>query len=151
MLASMFVVGGIGSLKNSEALAARAKPVADRIRVFAGKHLPVAPPDEVTLVRLNSAAQILAGLSLATGRMPRTSSMLLAGSLVPTTLGGHRFWEESDPVRRQEQQVHFFKNVSMLGGLIIASRDTVGRPSLAWRTKHAVSDARDTVVAHLPG
>jgi putative oxidoreductase len=158
MLASMFVVGGINSLKNSEALAARAKPVADRIRVFAEKHFSVTPPGEVTLVRVNAATHVLAGLALATGRVPRIASLVLAGTLVPTTLGGHRFWEESDPAIRANQQIHFFKNVSMLGGLIIAAGDTEGKPGLAWRTKHAVADARhavadarESVVAHLPG
>lgn len=157
MLASMFVVGGINSIQHAPALAARAKPVADRIRLFAERRLPITPPNEVMLVRLNGAAHVLAGLSLATGRMPRTSSLLLASTLVPTTLGGHRFWEESDPQLRQNQQIHFFKNVSMLGGLIIAAGDTEGRPGLAWRAKHAmadaahaVADARDNVTAHLP-
>lgn len=145
MLASMFVVGGVGALKNSEALATRAKPVADRIRMLLEKRLPTAAPSEVTLVRVNGAAQVLAGLALATNRMPRMSALVLAGTLVPTTLGGHRFWEESDPAVRQNQQIHFFKNVSMLGGLIIAAGDTEGRPGVAWRTKHAVASAVDHV------
>jgi putative oxidoreductase len=151
MLASMFVVGGVNALRNSEALAAKAKPVADRIRVMLDKHIPTASPSEVTLVRVNGAVHVLAGLSLATGRMPRLSSLVLAGTLVPTTLGGHRFWEESDPALRQNQQIHFFKNVSMLGGLLIAAGDTEGRPGLAWRAKHAVADVREHAVAHLPG
>ena len=53
---------------------------------------------------------------LATGKFPRLSSLALAASLVPTTLAGHRFWEESDPQVKAQQQIHFFKNVSMLGG-----------------------------------
>ncbi len=151
MLASMFVAGGANSLKNAEALAARAKPVADRIRVALDKRMPTAAPSEVTLVRINGGVQVLAGLALATGRMPRTSAFVLASTLVPTTLGGHRFWEETDPAMRQNQQIHFFKNVSMLGGLLIAAGDTEGRPGLAWRAKHAVADAREAVVDHLPG
>jgi hypothetical protein len=38
--------------------------------------------------------------------------------------------------------VHFFKNVSMLGGLLLAAVDTDGKPGVAWRAKHAASDAR---------
>ncbi len=151
MLSSMFVMGGIHALQNSEALAQRAKPVADRIRVFAHKRLPVGTPSELTLVRLNSATHVVAGLALATGRAPRLSSLVLAGTLVPTTLGEHRFWEEPDPEARRNQQLHFFKNVSMLGGLIIAAGDTEGRPGLAWRAKHAVADVREQAAAHLPG
>ncbi len=61
---------------------------------------------------------------------------------MPTTAAGHRFWEESDKQARANQKIHFFKNVSMLGGLIIAGMDTEGRPGLAWRAKRAASDVR---------
>ena len=67
---------------------------------------------------------------------------MLAASLVPTTLAGHRFWEERTRAQRTQQQLHFFKNVSMLGGLIIAAGDTEGKPGVAWRARRAASDAR---------
>ena len=67
---------------------------------------------------------------------------MLAASLVPTTAAGHRFWEESDPAQRANQRIHFFKNVSMLGGLMIASVDTEGKPGVAWRARRAARDAR---------
>ena len=78
------------------------------------------------LVRLNAAVQLGAAAALATGHLPRISSAVLAGSLVPTTLAGHSFWNETDPSTKAMQRVQFFKNVSMLGGLIIAAGDTVG-------------------------
>jgi putative oxidoreductase len=84
----------------------------------------------------------VAGLSLATGRMPRISSAVLAATLLPTTAAGHRFWEEKDPAARSNQQIHFFKNLSMLGGLILAAVDTEGRPGLAWRARHGARAAR---------
>jgi hypothetical protein len=67
--------------------------------------------------------------------------MLLAGSLVPTTLAGHRFWEEKDPAERYRQRGNFLKNVGLLGGLILAAVDTEGQPGLAWRAKHATHHA----------
>lgn len=144
MLASMFVVGGVNALKDSEAAATRAKPVTDTMVPLVQKVAPSAPipTDPKTLVRINAAAQIAAGLALATGRLPRLSALTLAATLVPTTAAGHRFWEESDKQARANQQIHFFKNVSMLGGLIIAGMDTEGRPGLAWRAKRAASDVR---------
>jgi putative oxidoreductase len=142
MLASMFVMGGINSLQNSEALAARAKPVADRIKLLTEKYLPIDPPGEKTLVRLNGGLHVAAGLGLATGRAPRTSALLLAATLIPTTFGGHRFWEEGDPAARANQRIHFFKNISMMGGLLIAAGDTAGKPGLAWRARHAATDVR---------
>src|SRR5512139_1370587 len=144
MLASMFVVGGVNALKNTEMAAARAKPVTDTVVPLAQKVAPSAPipTDPKTLVRINAATQIAAGLALATGRLPRLSALTLAATLVPTTAAGHRFWEETDPETKNGQRLHFFKNVSMLGGLIIAGMDTEGRPGLAWRAKHAAADVR---------
>ena len=142
MLASMFVLGGANALKNAEGHAVAAKPVTDRVVPLAQKTGAPIPTDAVTLVRINGAAQLLAGLALATGRAPRLSSAVLAASLVPTTLAGHRFWEESDPAQKQNQQIQFFKNVSMFGGLLIAGVDTEGRPGLAWRARHAATATR---------
>jgi putative oxidoreductase len=85
---------------------------------------------------------IVAGLALATGRAPRLSALALAATVVPTTVAGHPFWEESDPQAKAGQKVHFFKNVSMLGGLLIAAADTNGKPGLAWRAKRAAGDVR---------
>ena len=144
MLASTFIVGGVNALKNAPALATKAKPVVDRIRPQVARAVPQVkiPEDTVTVVRLNAAAQILAGAALATGRAPRLSSTVLAASVVPTTLAGHQFWNEKDPATRTAQRLHFFKNVSMLGGLMIASGDTEGQPGVLWRTRRAAKDAR---------
>jgi putative oxidoreductase len=152
MLASTFVVGAVGALRNAEAHAQRAAPVAERITPLAEKALPQAPiPTEpVTLVRINAVAQLAAAAMLATGRAPRTSAAVLAASLVPTTAARHRFWEESDPAQRADQKVHFFKNVSMIGGLVLASLDTEGRPGMVWRARHAAKDARREA-RHLTG
>jgi uncharacterized membrane protein YphA (DoxX/SURF4 family) len=144
MLASTFVVGGVNVMRNSAAAAERAKPVTDQIVELSHKYAPSVPvpTDPKTLVRLNAGVQIAAGLALATGRAPRLSALALAGSVVPTTLAGHRFWEEEDPGARSGQQIHFFKNVSLLGGLLLAWVDTEGRPGVAWRARRAVGDVR---------
>ncbi|MGH3317332.1 MAG: DoxX family protein, partial [Nocardioidaceae bacterium] len=34
------------------------------------------------------------------------------------------------------------KNVSMLGGLLLAGVDTEGKPGIAWRVKHGAKAAR---------
>jgi uncharacterized membrane protein YphA (DoxX/SURF4 family) len=142
MLASIFVVGAVAALKNTSASAAKAAPVTDKVVPLAKKAgLPI-PQDPETLVRINAGVQIAAGLALATGRAPRLSAAVLAASLIPTTAAGHRFWELEDPAQRGQQRLHFFKNVSVVGGLIIAAGDTEGRPGVAWRARHGVRDAR---------
>jgi len=144
MLASMFVVGGVNALKNADVHADRAKKVTDRMAPTLDKvsgTVPV-PTDAKSLVRLNAAAQIVGAAGLATGKFPRASAALLAATLLPTTAAGHAFWEEHDSATRSQQRLHFFKNVSMLGGLLIAAADTDGKPGMAWRARHAAADAR---------
>ena len=50
--------------------------------------------------------------------------------------------DESDPEAKQMQQIHFFKNVSLLGGLMIAAADTHGKPSAAYRSRVAAERAQ---------
>ena len=144
MMASMFVVGGVNALKNTDAMAIRAKKVTDRVVPLAQRALPGAPipTDPETLVKINALTQIGAAAALATGKSPRLASAVLAASLVPTTISGHPFWEESDPQAKNAQRVQFFKNLSMFGGLLIAAADTQGKPGVAWRASHAVQAAR---------
>jgi uncharacterized membrane protein YphA (DoxX/SURF4 family) len=42
----------------------------------------------------------------------------LLGSLIPTTFVGHNFWDEDEAQTRRNQQIHFTKNLAMMGGLI---------------------------------
>jgi putative oxidoreductase len=101
--------------------------------------------DPEAYVRLNAAVMTVAALLLSAGKLPRLSSAVLAGSLVPTTLAGHRFWEVKDPAERAAQRRHFLKNVGLIGGLILATVDTEGRPGLSWRVHHAADDTRRQV------
>ena len=63
---------------------------------------------------------------------------MLAGSLIPTTIAGHPFWPVDSPAERRNQEIHFLKNLGLLGGLLLAAADTEGRPGLRWRASHAV-------------
>ncbi|GAA5117631.1 DoxX family membrane protein [Alloalcanivorax gelatiniphagus] len=144
MLASIFVAGAVNALRNVEGHAAKAKKVADRVVPVAQQAVPQVPipTDPATLVRINAGAQLLAAAALATGRAPRLSATVLAASLVPTTLAGHPFWDESDPQAKAAQRLQFAKNTSVLGGLLLAAVDTEGRPGLAWRARRAAADVR---------
>ena len=105
LLASMFVVGGVNALRNASDYAIKAKEVTDRLVPLAKRALPQAPipEDPATLVRINAAVHIGAGAALATGHFPRLASTALAATLVPTTLAGHQFWNESDPAEKANQ------------------------------------------------
>ena len=132
MLAAMFVVGGLDQLRRPASKAAAAAPVVDALSAVA----PL-PDDPELAVRANGVAMLAGGALLAIGRVPRLASTLLAGSLVPTTIAGHPFWSETDPVKKQQQRVQFLKNLGLLGGLMLAAVDTEGKPGLAYRAKLA--------------
>ncbi len=116
MLAAMYVVDGASALRSPGG------------RVDAVRAAGLSEPEK--LVRVNAATMLAGGLTLATGRLPRLSALALAATLVPTTYVGHAFWSEKDPAAKQGQQMQFLKNLSMLGGLLIAANDTGGRESL---------------------
>jgi putative oxidoreductase len=138
MLASIFIVQGFDSLLHPDTKAPAAEPV---VRPLA-ERVPVVPDQVEQAVRLNGAVQLVAGSLLAIGRFPRLSAAVLAASLLPTTAAGHRFWESDDKQERTQQKIHLLKNVTILGGLLIAAGDTAGNPSVAWRGRHAAKTAR---------
>ncbi len=150
MLAAVFISGGIETLRNPGPREEMAEPVTEKL---ADSPAPL-PDDTDQMVKLNAVVQIVAGVLLAIGRLRRLSAAALAVSLVPTTLAGHRFWEEDDPHARSQQQNHFLKNVGLLGGLVLAMFDTEGAPSLGWRAKRAARRAgqlAEAAAEALPG
>lgn len=132
LLASTFVVGGVDTFRNP----APRVPMAEKI-VGALPAKVSFIKDTEQIVKYDAAVKVVASLLLSTGRMPRPMALVLASTLVPTTLAGHRFWAETDPAKRKAQQLHFLKNASILGGLILAVVDTAGRPSVGWRARRA--------------
>ncbi len=142
LLASGFVIGAIAALKSPGPTAQKAKPVTDKLVPLLQKAVPQLPSDPKTLVKINAATQIAAAAALATGKAPRLSSTVLAASLLPTTVAGHAFWAETDPAAKKTQRLHFAKNLSMLGGVLLASVDTEGKPGVAWRARRAAKDVR---------
>lgn len=138
MLAGIFVWGGVQALRSPEAHVEAAKPLLDQLQSKAGDKMPESmPTDAATLVKIDGAVKVVAGLLLATNRMPRLAALALTSSLIPTTAAAHPFWAEKDPGQRTQQLIHFLKNTGLLGGLLLATADTEGRPSLGWRAKRA--------------
>lgn len=142
MLASMSIVGGATALKNPSPLAVKAQPVADAIAKIA----PQANVSATNLVRLNGVIHLAAGLGLATGRLPRTSALVLAASMPATTVAGHPFWAETDPVARRNQRIHFIKNLAITGGLLMSTLDPdPHKPWLGTRAKNQAVSAKDAI------
>ena len=140
LLAAAFIAGGVKTLRAPKTVTAAAETVGVPIAAKIG--LPTNPEQ---LVTINAAVQVGAGVLLALGIAPRMCSLVLAGSLVPTTLAGHRFWEEDDADKKAAQRMQFMKNASMLGGLLANALDPAGRPTVFWSVRRAAGHAADSV------
>ena len=76
-------------------------------------------PNPAMAVRGNGAAMVVGGAALTLNKLPRLAALGLAASLVPTTLAAHSFWEKEGAERKQ-QEIQFYKNLGLLGGLVLA-------------------------------
>jgi putative oxidoreductase len=142
MLGAIFVASGIRAVADPEHHVQQAKRVTDRIAPALERTHPSLPTETRTLIRINGIVQLAGGLLLATRWAHRPAAAALAASLVPSTVAGHPFWAYDDAVQRRGQEVHFLKNVGLLGGLLVAALDTEGRPGLRWRTARLARDTR---------
>ncbi|MFC0316586.1 DoxX family protein [Gordonia phosphorivorans] len=152
LLASAFVASGAEALLARQPVVTTAQPLVDAGRdALPAEVAQVVPANAATALRINGAVQIGGGLLLATGRIPRVASAVLAGTLVPATVYDGAFWTETDPLRREVRKVSFVKNLGLLGGVLLASADTEGKPSLAWRGRRTAHEAKIAMAAALPG
>ena len=117
LLASVYLQTSLGAIRNAEHMTAGPEALG--------------LPEPVRMVQLHGATNLVGGLMLALGIRPRLAAWALIANLIPTTLAGHRFWEEDDEMGKMGQQIHFFKNLSMLGGLLalIAAERSAARSS----------------------
>lgn len=151
MLAATFIARGAEALRSPKPAADAARPTLEGLSKLPDPVGTKVPTDAETVARVTAAVQIGAGLLLSTGKLPRISSTALALSVVPSSLGAHAFWAESDPARKADERRAFLADVGLVGGLIIAAVDTEGRPSLGWRARRAARKAGDAVTGALPG
>ena len=142
LLAAPFIYGGISTLRKPQDRVPGARPVVEKIAETADKQLPVQVPRDVQQwVQADAAVKVAAGSLFALNKLPRLTALVLSASIVPTTLAGHRFWEETDPKVQFEKTAHFVKNLGMLGGLLLAAGDTEGKPSVGYRARRSAKAA----------
>jgi uncharacterized membrane protein YphA (DoxX/SURF4 family) len=151
LLSVAFIGQGVESLLNPKSAAEAAAPAVDSLQALPDPVGSKIPSDPQAFAQINAAVQIGGGLLLATGKMPRVASAALAFTVLPANLGTHMFWTETDPQRKAELRQAFLKDLSLLGGLIIASADTAGKPSLGWRGRRAAERLSERVSSALPG
>ncbi len=151
LLSVVFIGQGIDSLLNPKSAAEAAAPAVGGLQALPDPVGSSIPSDPQTFAQINAAVQIGGGLLLATGKMPRVASAALAFTVLPANLGAHMFWNETDPQLKAEKRKDFLTDLSLLGGLMIASADTAGKPSLGWRGRRAAERLSERVSSALPG
>lgn len=87
------------------------------------------------------SVELVAGLALAFGVLPRLAGLALLAFLVPATFVSHSFWLAAGTSAFQPQLINFCKNLAIWGGLLFIAA-TGEQPALvrsvAARMKRAV-------------
>ncbi|ABM14199.1 MULTISPECIES: DoxX family protein [Mycolicibacterium] len=150
MLSAVFISRGVEALRSPKPAADATRHTLEGLSKLPDPVGTNVPSNAETVAKVAAAVQIGGGLLLATGRLPRVASAALALSVVPSSLGGHAFWNEADPQRKADERRAFVTDISLIGGLIIAAVDTEGKPSLGWRGRRAAHKVSEAVAAALP-
>jgi putative oxidoreductase len=104
LLALIFVISGFGKIAGFEGVAG----------YIGSKGLPMPQ----VLAALTVALELGGGILLILGYKARWVALLFFLWLIPTTFIFHKFWG-LDPKTAQEMQIHFLKNVSIMGGMLL--------------------------------
>lgn len=142
LLAAVFIANGVDTLLHPKAKVDAAKQLLDKAQEVA----PSAPAvDPALFVQAQGALKVGAGLMMAMGRFPRLAAAVLAVDLIPSAMVEYPFLSGAYPEERKAQRAQFLKDAGLLGGLLLVVSDTGGKPSLAWRAKHAKRDVKKGV------
>lgn len=147
LLAAPFIASGIDAMRRPDTHRAAAQRI---LGVLEKAGVPV--PDALSidaLTRATGAVFAVAGLSLARGRMPRSTALMLGAMQVPMSLGRHPFWEKKGAARRASISA-LVADAGLIGGALIASTDRGGKPSLGWRASTWAKEVGDAAQERLP-
>lgn len=136
LLASSFILAGVERIRHADQtvqnLGIVLRPIANAV--------PKA--DEKIVARTIGGVQLGAGILLAVGKLPRFAGFLLT---VTSTLNAAAEFGAADTTTsegRRWQRNQLMKNISLLGGVLLASVDTAGKPGLAWRAEHLAESGK---------
>lgn len=81
---------------------------------------------------------LLGGLSILLGYGVNFGAWLLILFLFPAAFMVHNFWVIQDPETRQNEQIHFFKDMSLAGGAFFIWYLAVTLGSLPWSIRAVI-------------
>jgi putative oxidoreductase len=89
---------------------------------------------------------LLGSISLIVGYKARWGAAMLAVFLVLASYYIHDFWTVADAAQAQQQQVHFMKNMAMLGGMLFILANGAGAWSIdGCRKCHPLAESKPKV------
>lgn len=136
LLASSFIVAGVERIRHADQTAQNLgivlRPIANAV--------PNA--DEKIVARTIGGVQLVAGALLAIGKLPRFAGFLLTVTSTVNAAAEFGAADTATAAGRHWQRNQLLKNVSLLGGVLLASVDTDGKPGLAWRAEHLAESGK---------
>ena len=115
LISTIFIFSGLSKLGAHAAMAGFA----------AAKGLPAAD----LAIWLAAAVEILGGLSILFGFQTRIGAWVLFFYLIPVSIAFHNFWALQG-MEKMDNQVHFFKNIAIMGGLLFVATFGAGAYSI---------------------
>ncbi len=100
-------------------------------------------------VPLAGIVALLGGLSILLGYRAKEGAVLLVLFLAPVTLLLHKFWTITDPAAALLQQIHFMKNLSLLGAALLIAHFGSGPLSLDTWSKRRSRERHGTKMIDL--
>lgn len=105
LFVALFLVSAKGHIKQGNMMVGYAKAKKMPLATLAGWHAGV--------------YQIAASLLIAMGIWPDIGAIMLGIYVIPAALYFHNYWTVQDPAQRQQEQISFYRNVTLLGVVII--------------------------------
>lgn len=102
LFSALFLSSGLGHLTNTDAMTQYA----------AGKNI-IMPKVSVIITGL---MLVFGGLSILLGLWVDIGALLLIIFLLPAAFMMHNFWAIEEPETRQNEQIHFMKDLALAGG-----------------------------------
>jgi len=115
LMSAIFIFAAIGKISAFQGTVAYA----------ASAHVPM--PQVAIAVAI--AVELLGGIAILAGFQTRIAAWIVFLYLIPTSIFFHNFWA-MEGMARMNNQIHFLKNVAIMGGLLILAANGAGGASI---------------------
>lgn len=151
LFASYFIAEGVKAATKPAELAPDAERFVATVTPMVQRVLPAdiavyVPEKPETWVRLTGFTQVVGGVMYATGAGRRLGAMLIA-----KTAALNLCWALPDKgapkATKEAARPEMLRNAALLGAAVLATQDTEGKPSMAWRAEQAAKETERNAAA----